>query len=197
MSGIVGSRFNIRGSGLVGSLGTDGQVFTSSGAGKSAVFEAAAAGGKILQVQHATFSTETSTTGQTLVVTEVLDQITPSASSSKIFVICNLICTATESSGTGVRVFLEIQRQIDGGGYSGVYQNESNYSIQHQITGASEAYNIATPITLTYTDSPSTTNAVDYAVYFAIPSNNDAGDTITTGGSALDSSITLMEIDGS
>jgi len=42
MSGIVGSRFNIRGSGLVGSLGTDGQVFTSAGAGKSAVFEAAA-----------------------------------------------------------------------------------------------------------------------------------------------------------
>ena len=41
MSGIVGSRFNIRGSGLVGSLGSDGQAFTSSGAGKSAVFEAA------------------------------------------------------------------------------------------------------------------------------------------------------------
>ena len=45
MSGIVGSRFNIRGSGLVGSLGTDGQVFTSSGAGKSAVYEAAGGGG--------------------------------------------------------------------------------------------------------------------------------------------------------
>ena len=44
MSGIVGSRFNIRGSGLVGSLGTDGQVFTSSGAGASAAFEAAAGG---------------------------------------------------------------------------------------------------------------------------------------------------------
>jgi len=42
MSGIVGSRFNIRGSGLVGSLGTDGQVFTSSGAGAGAVFETAA-----------------------------------------------------------------------------------------------------------------------------------------------------------
>ena len=42
MSGIVGSRFNIRGSGLVGSLGTDGQVFTSAGAGKSAVYEDAA-----------------------------------------------------------------------------------------------------------------------------------------------------------
>ena len=42
MSGIVGSRLNNRGSGLVGSLGTDGQVFTSAGAGKSAVYEASA-----------------------------------------------------------------------------------------------------------------------------------------------------------
>ena len=45
MSGIVGSRFNIRGSGLVGSLGTDGQVFTSSGAGAGATYEDAASGG--------------------------------------------------------------------------------------------------------------------------------------------------------
>ncbi len=50
MSGIVGSRFNMRGSGLVGSLGTDGQVFTSAGAGASAVFEAAAGGGKVVQM---------------------------------------------------------------------------------------------------------------------------------------------------
>ena len=41
MSGIVGSRLNIRGSGLVGSLGTDGQALTSSGAGAGMVFEAA------------------------------------------------------------------------------------------------------------------------------------------------------------
>ena len=45
MSGIVGSRLNNRGSGLVGSLGSDGQVLTSSGAGAGAIFEAAAAGG--------------------------------------------------------------------------------------------------------------------------------------------------------
>ena len=44
MSGIVGSRFNIKGSGLVGSLGTDGQVFTSSGAGAGAIYEDAAGG---------------------------------------------------------------------------------------------------------------------------------------------------------
>ena len=45
MSGIVGSKFNIRGSGLVGSLGTDGQHLLSSGAGVTNVFETVAAGG--------------------------------------------------------------------------------------------------------------------------------------------------------
>ena len=45
MSGIVGSRLNTRGSGLVGSVGTDGQVFTSAGPGLSNVFEDSAAGG--------------------------------------------------------------------------------------------------------------------------------------------------------
>ena len=44
MSGIVGSKLNIRGSGLVGSLGTDGQHLLSAGAGKTNVFETAAGG---------------------------------------------------------------------------------------------------------------------------------------------------------
>jgi len=44
MSGIIGSKDNIRGSGLVAKLGTDGQVMTSAGAGKSAVYEDLAGG---------------------------------------------------------------------------------------------------------------------------------------------------------
>ena len=47
MSGIVGSRLNSRGSGIVGNLGTDGQILLSSGAGTSAVFETVSAGGDI------------------------------------------------------------------------------------------------------------------------------------------------------
>ena len=54
MSGIVGSRLNNRGSGLVGSLGTDGQVLTSSGAGTSAVYEAAAGGMSVSDITGAT-----------------------------------------------------------------------------------------------------------------------------------------------
>jgi len=42
MSGIVGSKLNIRGSGRIAKLGTDGQVLTSSGPGKPANYEAGA-----------------------------------------------------------------------------------------------------------------------------------------------------------
>ena len=41
MSGIVGSKLNIRGSGLVGSLGTDGQHLLSAGPGVTNIFETA------------------------------------------------------------------------------------------------------------------------------------------------------------
>ena len=44
MSGIIGSKLNIRGSGRIATLGTDGQVLTSSGAGVAAAFEDLAAG---------------------------------------------------------------------------------------------------------------------------------------------------------
>jgi len=39
MSGLVGSNHNIRGSGVVAKLGTDGQVFTSAGAGVKQTFD--------------------------------------------------------------------------------------------------------------------------------------------------------------
>ena len=63
MSGIIGSRFNTRGSGLIGSVGTDGQVFTSSGAGVSHTFEDAAGGA------HIKLSTATASTSATVTLT--------------------------------------------------------------------------------------------------------------------------------
>jgi hypothetical protein len=63
MSGIVGSRLNNRGSGLIGSLGTDGQVLTSSGAGAGTVFEAAEAGGITMMDAWYTTSAQTHSTG--------------------------------------------------------------------------------------------------------------------------------------
>ena len=64
MSGIVGG-INLRSSGLVNnSSATDGQVFTGTGAGLPAGFEAAAGGGKVLQVDFV--HKATSVTGTTV-----------------------------------------------------------------------------------------------------------------------------------
>ncbi|NWJ44152.1 hypothetical protein HX837_08155, partial [Marine Group I thaumarchaeote] len=63
MSGIVGSRLNIRGSGLVGGLGTDGQVLTSAGAGQEIVFESATSSG-VTAINNAT-ANELVTVGST------------------------------------------------------------------------------------------------------------------------------------
>jgi|1_EtaG_2_1085319.scaffolds.fasta_scaffold22787_3 hypothetical protein len=52
MSGIVGSKFNHRGSGLIGSLGTDGQHLLSSGAGKTNVFETVSAATDLTPVRQ-------------------------------------------------------------------------------------------------------------------------------------------------
>ena len=89
MSGIIGSRLNIRGSGLVGSLGTDGQIFTSSGAGVSAVFEAAAGGGKVLQVVTGTHATEVTINSTTYTDSDLTAAITCAATSSKVLVLAN------------------------------------------------------------------------------------------------------------
>ena len=51
MSGIVGSLLNARGSGVVAKLGTDGQIFTSTGVGLKQGFETISAGG----ISHADF----------------------------------------------------------------------------------------------------------------------------------------------
>jgi len=68
--------------------GTTGQFLKFTGTETLAPAEAG--GGKILQVQKFTTSgTVTSVTTDSYTTTEVTDQITPSATSSKIFVIIN------------------------------------------------------------------------------------------------------------
>ena len=103
MSGIVGSKFNHRGSGLIGSLGTDGQIFTSSGAGASAVFETAAGGAAILSIAQTAGPTSrqsiSSVTSFEQPSTNLKVTVTPQSADSKFLLIrgsgCvrNLYCT--------------------------------------------------------------------------------------------------------
>jgi hypothetical protein len=83
------------------SVGTDGQVLTSTGVGSPPAFEAAAAGGKVLQVVTVVKSDRFSTTNQDtnyVDITGLSVSITPSATTSKILVQVNIGKTACSNA---------------------------------------------------------------------------------------------------
>ena len=201
MSGIVGSRFNIRGSGLVGSLGTDGQVFTSSGAGKSAVFEAAAGGGKILQVTSTQVTGDTSNTSHTsYVASDLAGAITPTASSSHIVALINgrfHVYENSMSANGGARGRCQVHRDIGGAGYSAVFPATTDITagisgMQSGAEGSSYHH-----LHYSFRDSPNTTSACTYKVYHRLDVASGHGQTSNIGGSSAHMSVVLMEIDGS
>ena len=161
MSGIVGSYFNTRGSGVVAKLGTDGQVFTSTGAGLSQGFEAAAGGGKILQVQsYSTVAhTSTSATDSMVDVTNFLITITPDTSSSKILIMVSLGIVGNDGDGSS----FVVERAISGGattllgGTAASTRNSSSFRHDQDADG-----NHSYGCHWSYVDSPSTTDEITY-----------------------------------
>tara|TARA_R100000900_G_scaffold123982_1_gene98346 strand:+ start:181 stop:678 length:498 start_codon:yes stop_codon:yes gene_type:complete len=151
--------------------------------------------GKLLQVQKITTSgTVTSVTSDSFTATEVTDQITPSATSSKILVIFNVSLSQYEGSGSGCKYGAGIYRQIDGGGYSRVYAGQGNsYGGYGESSGNTER-STSFPTTLTFVDEPNTTSAVDYKLYICLLTSSGQGDNVNTGASSMERGVTLMEI---
>jgi len=178
MSGIVGSRLNNRGSGLIGSLGTDGQVLTSSGAGVGAVFEAVAAGGgKILQVAYTVDEspTEVSDNSNSYVSTGVSVSITPSATTSKIYLTWNHIIFPGSSNADELHMtFFRDSTQLG--------DCLLNQNLGYWI-----------PVAMGYVDEPSSTSAITYAAYFM----SNQGNTVYGTNPNFSATITAWEIDGS
>ena len=175
--------------------GTTDQILKFTGS-TTIASAAEAAGGKLLQSQNATFTSGvTSVTSTTLTATEVTDQITPSASSSKILVILNASLSQYEGSGSGITYKAGLYRQINGGGYSRVYAGQGN-SYGGFSTSAINPAEIGSsfPTTLTFIDSPNTTNAVDYKLYIGLVVASGTGDNVNTGSSSMERGISLIEI---
>ena len=193
MSGVVGSKLNIRGSGLVGSLGTDGQHLLSAGAGKTNVFETAAGGGKIGQVISAIKTDGHSTTSTSFTATGLAVAITPVATSSKVMIYVCLSQCGNSNAGEMCGF------KIDGGncdtyigdagtGFevaAGNYSNKADYENK--------------PQQLQYLDSPATTSEVTYALHWHLQASGTlynnrvaSGPHPATMNSA--SSMTVMEV---
>ena len=174
--------------------GTTDQILKFTGS-TTIASAAEAAGGKLLQTQSATFTSGvTSVTSDSFTATEVTDQITPSASNSKILVIVNASLSQYEGSGSGVKFKAGIYRQINGGGYSRVYAGQGNSYGGYGDSDGNQERSQSNPTTLTFIDSPNTTNAVDYKLYIGLVVANGSGDNVNTGSSSMERGVTLMEI---
>ena len=166
MSGIVGSKLNIRGSGLVGSLGTDGQHLLSAGAGKTNVFETAAAGGKISQMISTQLDVEQSETSTSFVaITGVTADITPSATSSKVWVQGSLLWGRQSNNTMWFQMFRD-----------STLINEQTFATGSDTdgfwaSGVDSGYFELRSAPFSFLDSPSSTSSITYTVKWRVDGN--------------------------
>tara|TARA_Y100001936_G_C16087539_1_gene682999 strand:+ start:887 stop:1441 length:555 start_codon:yes stop_codon:yes gene_type:complete len=136
--------------------------------------------GKILQTQSASFTDTISTSSTGFVTTVITDQITPSATGSKIAIWIN--GGRGSYAGGAAEGQIKLYRQIGGGGFSDL--------TTVMLEALNEAGNYGKPTTaFNYIDSPSTTSAVDYTLYIKTNANTWY---LNSGNSRL--GILLMEI---
>jgi len=155
MSGIIGSKFNIRGSGLVGSLGTDGQHMLSAGAGKTNVFEtvAAAAGGAWTLIESQTISDDAT-----------IDFTTLSADYFDIMIIGSNVVASNDD----IELWF---RQSHGSGFltSSTYQWGSQGV---NVDGAEKRHNSAGDVKITLCKGPNAGNASGENIEFQLLISN-------------------------
>jgi len=137
--------------------------------------------GKVLQVVYGSTTTEKVVSSATFVDTGLSASITPSATSSKVLVICEISSIGKANSNT--RVVLKLLK-----GSSDLI----TFAQEVGETGNSDTQKTGNS-GCTYLDSPSTTSAVTYKVQMNSGAGTNYGQ---TGGSGGVSTMTLMEIAG-
>ena len=142
--------------------------------------------GSVLQVVNSSTATIASNNTSTFVTTNLSASITPRSASSKILVLANVVGVTKSSSNTNV--MLRLYR-----GASSIIGFE-DYAAQTSSVSTNSVGSCST----TYLDSPATTSATTYTVYFASAANTGTAyvqNYYVTQANAT-STITLMEIQG-
>jgi hypothetical protein len=153
-----------------------GTLLTTGSTGQ-VIPKAALPTGSVLQVVNATYSTQTTTTSTSYVTTNITASITPTSSSSKIYVVTSFAIAANTANLSA---------------YFTLYRNSSEitspqaFRFEHSSTPGGSAGAV-----ITYLDSPATTSSTTYTVYMKTQS---ASLTIYSCLSSSPASITLMEI---
>ncbi len=165
-------------------LGDSGDTFTVPSGATLTNSGTATGFGKVLQVLSMTYSTETYSTSATFADTGLTLAITPSATSSKVFVLAQIKTTGQDNSSTrGGKVGLQILKDssiIYGPINTGIYVANAGSSLLRQSQNWNQ---------LQFLDSPSTTSATTYKLQFNCP--DDGAWANADGGMGI---FTLMEI---
>ena len=163
----------IRGTGL------DSDTLSIDGSGNISTIKTFSAPGHVIQIVTNTYATVTATTSTTFVDTGLAATITPTSSSSKIFVLA--ACSMWQNTANGVSsitLYRGGSRVSDSAiyGYAYGYGGGSNHVMHH---------------TPTFLDSPNTTSATEYKIYYSI---KNLGGTLNICPNSTPSTLTLMEI---
>jgi hypothetical protein len=164
-------------------VGTNGQVLTADSTAATGIKWAtpAGGGGKVLQVVTGTTSTEATSASTSYADTGLTVTITPTSSSSKVFIIVTHATTGTNGASSSVAIGLQLWR-----GGSSIHQ-----FARYDGQGSNGIYLTSTMGT-NYLDSPATTSATTYKTRFAMV--NSGGSALVQYGSGATSVITAMEI---
>ena len=194
MSGIIGSRFNTRGSGLVGSLGTDGQIFTSSGAGVSHTFEDAAGGGMHTLVSTTDITSDTATfDGDQLLTTaynnwviDIFNACPTDASDQDMIMYMRSGGAGSESTFTGNVQYGRLRNHGSAGQTSDAQNSSGGYMRFHMNGCAGNDDNLGGYYRMqlfnVHNKAPSTTTSVGYLNFIASPVGRVAASTYAYGG---------------
>jgi len=115
---------------------------------------ASPSGGKVLQVVQAIDTSSSNTTGTTFVGSGTGVSITPSSTSSKIY----------------ISVMMTVETQARG--YFTIYRDSTNLGDANGLV-MNQPANVQVGLSMHYLDSPNTTSAVSYEVYFRSQTSGD------------------------
>ena len=139
--------------------------------------------GAALQVLQTAITNAPATTSGTYSSTGLTVTITPSSASNKILVLPSLACAAAGSQG------------VNSSGYFAIYRNATqvsgDYILRSYVHGGAGTY-LSMPGSSIYLDSPATTSATTYTIYF----KTGASTATYLNADGQYSYLTVMEISG-